>query len=533
MPKKTLAAALAAAVLLPLLVFVDLPAAEAHEQTKTLRRCAYDPFAGNQCWNETVNVAHTHRVIPDNPPPDTSPKPVRCPAGTTGTPPDCSPVPPDNTNRVTPTTTAPPPPTTTTTEPPKCPPGYTGTPPNCEPPKCPPGWTGTPPNCQVPPPPCSWPKHSHGDTCHGPHVPPCGTGTWSPGHGHSPIQRPPCPTEPKTTEPTVPHRNVCRGVGDGQIIADGKLKDANGTVLATCTFFECKYDAGNPLHFHAVAQRGTRNYRAAGASGTCHPAGQSHCVAGQHSHAATKGTIVSDAHGAGHGNCHPADGAGYRHGCPSGGHLHDGLDCHSPSVDNCPDGEHEHTAKGVFPKVQGCHDLDAQHNTGDLSRTAEVVHTATGEVVCFAAGGAVVKAAKLVAKGAAWLSKLLKKPGAEKAIETGSQVGCGVLYDKLIREEQRQHEADKKDDHDDHADEKREQDQDGQDGDDEAKDDGAGQQPTPTPEADPIPERPSTAEWAKEWQRYQNAKDNAEARKRWDQVQCNYHSSRGRTGYCG
>ncbi|MCY3891749.1 MAG: hypothetical protein OXF65_00455 [Acidimicrobiaceae bacterium] len=61
---------------------------------------------------------------------------------------------------------------------------------------------------------------------------------------------------------------------------------------------------------------------------------------------------------------------------------------------------------------------------------------------------------------------------------------------------------------------------------------GDGQQQTPTPEADPIPERPDTEQYVREWQRYQNAKDKAEARKRWDQVQCNYHSSRGRTGYC-
>ncbi|MXV86696.1 MAG: hypothetical protein F4117_15120 [Acidimicrobiales bacterium] len=292
MPKKTLAAALAAVVLLPLLVFVDLPAAQAHEQTKTVRRCAYDPFAGRQCWNETVGITHRHRVIPDNPPPDTSPKPARCPAGTTGTPPDCSPVPPDNTNRVTPTTTAAPPPTTTTTEPPKCPAGYTGTPPDCEPPKCPPGQTGTPPNCKIPPPPCSWPKHSHGDTCHGPHgEPPCGTGPWRPHSGHDFVKRTPCKPEP------------CGGGGGGQGSSAYHDHDGRGCHADTPNHVHpCKFTKQVAGHSHTVGDS---------ADAVCHSKsahsrqGGGHCPGGH--------TEIGH-HGS--GNC--KKNADYHKDCPGG-----------------------------------------------------------------------------------------------------------------------------------------------------------------------------------------------------------------------
>ncbi len=244
MTKRTLAALAALLAFMAVLVAVPLATsdtAEAH--TKTVKRCSYDPFTNvQQCWTETV--AHTHRVIPDNPPPDTSPKPKKCPAGTTGTPPDCLPIPPDNTNHVPTTTTAPP--TTTTTEPPRCPAGYSGTPPNCiadvcpagysgTPPNCvkdvcPDGWTGTPPDCRiiqtvcpdgysgtppncvkdvcpdgetgtppncqtvtVDPPPCLAGEHRHGNGGCGPdHEPPCGVGKWNPGHGHALVDRPAC-----------------------------------------------------------------------------------------------------------------------------------------------------------------------------------------------------------------------------------------------------------------------------------------------------------------------------------------------------
>ena len=95
MPKRTLAALCALLVAASTLAVVAQPAA-AHSQTKTVQRCAYDPFAGNQCWTETVNVSHTH-----NPPTEEElwgKPPATCPAGTTGTYPNCYPIPSDNSN---------------------------------------------------------------------------------------------------------------------------------------------------------------------------------------------------------------------------------------------------------------------------------------------------------------------------------------------------------------------------------------------------------------------------------------------------
>ena len=216
MTKRTLAALAALLAFMAVLVAVPLATsdtAEAH--TKTVKRCSYDPFTNvQQCWNE--NVAHTHRVIPDNPPPDTSPTtttappPKTCPPGqhsNGGAGKNChshSFTPPCGTGTWSPghghtpiqkppcPTT--PPTTTTTTEPPKCPAGQVGTPPNCQPEKCPAGQTGTPPNCQTPPPPpCSAGEHRHGNGgCDPDHEPPCGVGKWNPGHGHTLIDRPAC-----------------------------------------------------------------------------------------------------------------------------------------------------------------------------------------------------------------------------------------------------------------------------------------------------------------------------------------------------
>ncbi|WP_420608505.1 hypothetical protein [Candidatus Poriferisodalis sp.] len=192
MTKRTLAALAALLAFMAVLVAVPLATSETAEaHTKTVKRCSYDPFTNvQQCWTETV--AHTHRVIPDNPPPDTSPKPEKCPTGTTGTPPNCSPIPPTN-------DPAPDP------EDKECPAGTVGTPPNCEtqpPPKCPAGQTGTWPNCKTPPKTCPAGQHSNGGAgknCHSHSFTPphCGTGTWSPGHGHTPVPLKPCPPPPK------------------------------------------------------------------------------------------------------------------------------------------------------------------------------------------------------------------------------------------------------------------------------------------------------------------------------------------------
>ncbi len=80
--RRTLAALAALLVAASTLTVITAAPAGAHTQTK--RYCAYDPFAGNQCWTE--NVAHKHAPSPS------------CPAGTTGTPPNCSPVPSTNEN---------------------------------------------------------------------------------------------------------------------------------------------------------------------------------------------------------------------------------------------------------------------------------------------------------------------------------------------------------------------------------------------------------------------------------------------------
>ena len=102
MPKRILAALCALLVAASTLAVVAQPAA-AHSQTTTKQRCSYDPFAGNQCWTETVNVSHTHAcgagltgTYPNCYP--IPPANQNCGAGTTGTFPNCYPIPSDNTN---------------------------------------------------------------------------------------------------------------------------------------------------------------------------------------------------------------------------------------------------------------------------------------------------------------------------------------------------------------------------------------------------------------------------------------------------
>ena len=187
MTKRTLAAL--GVVLAFAAVLVVVPAstdeAEAHPRTKTVQRCSYDPFAGQQCWTDTVNVSHVHRcgagltgTYPNCYPIPPATQPV-CPAGMTGTPPNCYPPPPATTEPPPPSTTAAPPPTTIFVPPTTAPP----------PPSCPPGQHsngGAGRNC-----------HTHSFT------PPCGTGLWSPGHGHTYRQRSPCMTTTTTTPPTT------------------------------------------------------------------------------------------------------------------------------------------------------------------------------------------------------------------------------------------------------------------------------------------------------------------------------------------
>lgn len=187
MSRRITAALLASLTFAAVLVAVPLVGsepAEAHDiyhwADEEQPRCSYDPISNtNQCWTVTVRVRvpshHSHARV--------------CPTGTTGTYPDCSPIlptpdpvptiptipdlkdpkttEPKDTTPPTPKDTTPPttaPPTTTTTQ---------------------------------PEPVCYRPNHAHGNTCHGPHGdPPCGTGAWAPHSGHTPVQRPPCTTEP-------------------------------------------------------------------------------------------------------------------------------------------------------------------------------------------------------------------------------------------------------------------------------------------------------------------------------------------------
>ena len=75
-PTAALASLLMLASVLTVLPLATAEPASAHP--KTVRRCAYDPFAGNQCWNESVR--HYHTPVQRN----------ICPPGQTGTWPNCS-----------------------------------------------------------------------------------------------------------------------------------------------------------------------------------------------------------------------------------------------------------------------------------------------------------------------------------------------------------------------------------------------------------------------------------------------------------
>jgi hypothetical protein len=87
-----------------------------------------------------------------------------CPAGQTGTPPNCT-TPPSPTCPAGQTGT---PPNCTTPPSPTCPAGQTGTPPNCTTPPstCPAGETGTPPNCKAPPSTCPAGETGAPPNCH-------------------------------------------------------------------------------------------------------------------------------------------------------------------------------------------------------------------------------------------------------------------------------------------------------------------------------------------------------------------------------
>ena len=442
----------AAMVIVPLASPDD---AGAHPRTTTVQRCSYDPFAGQQCWTENVNASHVHR----------------CGAGLTGTYPNCYPIPPANQ--------------------PVCPAGMTGTPPNCHPPppantQPPPPTTAAPPTTTIYVPVCIPPRHRHGSTCHDNHGdPPCGTGLWTPHVGHYPQQQPPCPTEPRQIRPprtceTEQHEHAITRSGadsgchhvSASHCPDGHHQHKHGSGAChnnvgdgLSSSVRSNLHSGSSLHCPDGHHEHDGHYEHKHGSEACHHADTIHCPAGQHAHPESiNGAVLYErCHAALPEDHHCIDDSGSN----TGTHKHDGFSCHPAGIDNCPDGEHEHTAYRVFRHVKGCHDLAAQHNTGDLSRTAEYVHTATGKVLCTVAGGAGGKAAKLVLKGASWVTKLVGVTSAN----IGATVSCQTLYDKLIKEDHRGSEADKKDAHNDHADDKRDQDADDQDADDQDADD--------------------------------------------------------------
>ncbi|MDE0497476.1 MAG: hypothetical protein OXH86_08995 [Acidimicrobiaceae bacterium] len=92
MPKRLTAALASLLMLASVLAVVPAAPASAHDiwhyANQKQQKCAYDPFAGNQCWTVTVRVKvpshHSHAQV--------------CPPGTTGTYPNCYPVPPTNTD---------------------------------------------------------------------------------------------------------------------------------------------------------------------------------------------------------------------------------------------------------------------------------------------------------------------------------------------------------------------------------------------------------------------------------------------------
>ncbi len=77
-----------AALLVAASTLTVIAAAPAGAHGVTVRRCAYDPFAGNQCWNET-SYNHYHTPVQQN---------LTCGEGMLGTYPNCYPAPSTNEN---------------------------------------------------------------------------------------------------------------------------------------------------------------------------------------------------------------------------------------------------------------------------------------------------------------------------------------------------------------------------------------------------------------------------------------------------
>ncbi|WP_419910363.1 hypothetical protein [Candidatus Poriferisodalis sp.] len=386
-----LAALLTFATVLAVVPLVNAEPADAH--TKTVRRCVADPPISH-CWNESV--PHTHPKPRPSTPPDPCPPPAHehgdygchwsgdphpttttttttttekrrkvCPAGTSGTPPNCVPD--------------------------VCPAGQTGTPPNCVPDVCPAGQTGTPPNC-VP------------DVC------PAGQ-TGTPPNCVPDV----CPAGQTGTPPNcVP--DVCPAGQTGT--PPNCVRDAGGTVSGCGHPSQHKHDKlgchnRSSGHDTSPTRCGPRSaYHKHDGSG-CHVATLDHCHDGQHAHEGSGCHAEDTEHGRGHdtadGRCvgrvpsHAHDGFACHsvntNHCHDGQHAHDGGGCHPIDHDSCPLGEHEHLSE----QTSGCHPTGRDHYShfDDINVTQDVFESIVSGALCLAAGGL---GALACAGGFTWLN---------------------------------------------------------------------------------------------------------------------------------
>ena len=471
-----------------------------------MRRCAYDPFAGRQCWNQ--RVSHSH-----DPPPDLAPY---LPRDTTTT-------------------------TTTTTAPKGCPPGQHSN-----------GGAGR--NC-----------HSHSFT------PPCGSGTWSPGHGHSSVQRPPCPTTPPPPTTAAPpkckagaHRygNGCHSHGFTPPCGTGTWAPHAGHTPVQrppCPTTPDDDSGTGPSGAKRCPGRAPTNHMHDGLG--CHSASREHCGDGDHAHGglACHGEDAehSDDHDSGVTRCYARGGPHHRHDglschstianhnhCHDGEHAHNGGSCHPIGVDQCPLGEHEH----LTDRTSGCHPTGRQHyKTTEPSYLANITKAVLADLLCgvAAVGGAAVGSAAgpvgaTVGAGAAGTGCVALIATFETANDKQKLrmlEEARHRHDKLVKAKNRQDRPPPKPDRTDKQNQNQGEGSDGA--------DSGTSRPTPTtapPEPDPIPENPTTEQYVEEYRRYQQAvldygrgklstAERLAATQRYKQVRCN----RGRPGderYC-
>ena len=421
---------------------LDSDPAEAH--TKTVRRCAYDPFAGRQCWNQ--RVSHSH-----DPPPDLAPY---LPRDTTTT-------------------------TTTTTAPKGCPPGQHSN-----------GGAGR--NC-----------HSHSFT------PPCGSGTWSPGHGHSSVQRPPCPTTPPPPTTAAPpkckagaHRygNGCHSHGFTPPCGTGTWAPHAGHTPVQrppCPTTPDDDSGTGPSGAKRCPGRAPTNHMHDGLG--CHSASREHCGDGDHAHGglACHGEDAehSDDHDSGVTRCYARGGPHHRHDglschstianhnhCHDGEHAHNGGSCHPIGVDQCPLGEHEH----LTDRTSGCHPTGRNHYNPHNINVTEAGFAATfGGAICYLASPATGPGAAAFALACAggW-GTFVAMGQAEKQ---KALIEAKKRHDKLVEKKNRQDRPPPEPDRTDKQNQNNNQDQ--GEGSDSAN--SGTNQPTPTtapPEPDPIPD---------------------------------------------